>query len=152
MNTFEWTSNSLEETNDFGRKLAGLLKVGDIVCLLGDLGAGKTTLVKGIAEELGIDRAYVTSPTFVLMNQYEGNLPIYHFDLYRLDQQAQVALIGYDEFLYGDGVSIVEWADRMEDLMPKEYLSISIKHAGQTSRTFNITGLGSRYQDIVKKL
>lgn len=148
--TIEHISKSEKDTVAFGEQLAGRLKPGDIVCLFGDLGAGKTTLVKGLAKGLKIKSPAVNSPTFVLMNIYEGKLPLYHFDLYRLDQPSEISAIGYEEFLYGDGVAVVEWADKLGPLLPKEYLCVVLTHKNSTERGIKVEGIGKRYQELVE--
>ena len=104
----------MEETMRFGKKLGMLLSPGDVVALVGELGAGKTTLVKGIVQGLGVtDRRAVKSPTFSLVHTYEGRMPVYHFDAYRLEDTQEMLDIGSDEMISGDGVAIVEWADKV---------------------------------------
>ncbi|MDP2652941.1 MAG: tRNA (adenosine(37)-N6)-threonylcarbamoyltransferase complex ATPase subunit type 1 TsaE [Candidatus Omnitrophota bacterium] len=136
-------SRSEKETRDLGRSLASFLKKGDIVCLFGDLGSGKTTFVKGLAEGFKIKPSGVNSPTFVLMNVYEGKLPVYHFDLYRIEGQ-DLPRIGYEEFFYGDGISVVEWADRLGNEMPAEYLSVRLAHQSPDERMIEITAHGEQ--------
>ena len=128
------TSKGPEETKAFGKHLAKGLKKGDIICLYGDLGSGKTTLIKGIASGLKISPAKVNSPTFVLMNMYKGRLPLFHFDLYRIENLQGISSIGYDEFLYGDGISVIEWADRLGKFLPEQYLKIEMKHKRPNER------------------
>ena len=132
-------SSGPEETKAFGKHLAKCLKSGDIVCLFGDLGSGKTTLIKGIAAGLNISPTKVNSPTFVLMNIHEGRLPLFHFDLYRLENIHGINSIGYDEFLYGDGVSVIEWADRLGEFLPEEYLKIEMKHKKLDERVIQLS-------------
>ena len=146
------TTKSPKETIQFGGRLAKLLNPGDIVCLSGDLGSGKTTLVKGIAKGVKINPTKVNSPTFVLMNTYEGTLPLYHFDLYRLNETRDIPFIGYEEFFYGKGLTVVEWAERLGSLYPKEYLKVSLEHTGDDQRTIRCTAQGQRYQNLLKKL
>jgi tRNA threonylcarbamoyladenosine biosynthesis protein TsaE len=111
-------SESAEETVAFGRKRAGAIRKGDVLALSGDLGSGKTQFVKGIVAGLGSDAA-VTSPTFTLLHEYSGGrLPIYHFDFYRLEDRAAALRLGFDDYFFGDGVSLIEWADRFPDLIP----------------------------------
>lgn len=148
----QYTTDSEEQTRAVGRTLAEHLKAGDILCLIGDLGAGKTTMVKGIAQGLRYNPDKVLSPTFVLMNIYEGRLPLYHFDLYRLETDVEMNLIGLEEFLYGDGVALVEWADRLGSLTPKEYLEISLSHQDDSRRRIRLKAVGPRYKEILKKL
>ncbi len=138
MNIEKILSKGPEETRAFGKHLAKALKKGDIICLFGDLGSGKTTLIKGIAEGLNIDPKKVNSPTFVLMNIYQGRLPLFHFDLYRLEDLHGISSIGYDEFLYGDGISVIEWADRLGEFLPEEYLKIEMKHKKLDERVIRL--------------
>ena len=110
--------NNLEETEKFGRFLGENLNPGDVLCLNGDLGAGKTTLTKSIALGLGIED-YVTSPTFTIVNEYYGKTNLYHIDTYRLDDKVDVAYLGFDEYFYSDWVKIVEWADKIKESLPE---------------------------------
>lgn len=150
MKTVSILSASEEETLRLGAKLAKHLRHGDIVCLQGDLGSGKTTLIKGIAGGLRIAPEKVNSPTFVLMNAYEGKLPLYHFDLYRLGHAREISSIGYEEFLYGDGVAVIEWAERLGELAPQKYLRIELKHKGENKRLIKLTAVGEKYRRIIK--
>lgn len=142
--------NNLEETEKFGKFLGENLKLGDVVCLNGDLGAGKTTLTKSIAKGLGIDD-YVTSPTFTIVNEYYGNINLYHIDTYRLDDKIDVEYLGFDEYFYSDGVTIVEWADKIRDALPEEYMEINIS-SKDNKRILDIKYLGKRFDDIKEKL
>jgi tRNA threonylcarbamoyladenosine biosynthesis protein TsaE len=111
-------SVSASETKAAGARLAEKIQAGDVLALVGDLGAGKTQFVKGLAKGLG-STAVVTSPTFTLVHEYQGNrLPIYHFDFYRIESLAALWTIGFDEIVFGDGVSVIEWADRFVDAIP----------------------------------
>ncbi len=103
--------SNLEETEKFGIMLGKLLNSGDILCLNGDLGAGKTTMTKSIGLGLGVEE-YITSPTFALINQYRGRVPVYHFDVYRLENVEELYDLGFDEYFYGNGVCIIEWAEK----------------------------------------
>lgn len=142
----------LEETKRFGIKLGSLLKPRDVVCLIGDLGAGKTTLTKSIGLGLGVDD-YITSPTFVLINEYTGRIPVYHFDVYRLENVEELYDLGFDEYFYGKGVSIIEWADKIEKLLPEERIVLDIKRGiDLDERRIGITIYGDRYKEIVKEL
>ncbi len=142
----------LEETKEFGIKLGSILEGGDILCLNGDLGAGKTTLTKSIGIGLGVED-YITSPTFALINEYTGRNPVYHFDVYRLENVEDLYDLGFDEYFYSNGVSIIEWADKIEKLLPKERIVINIgKSKDIDERLINITGYGNRYMEILKEL
>ena len=145
----EIITHSPEETQAVGIRLSRCLKRGDAVCLSGTLGAGKTLLVQGIAEGFGIGEN-VTSPTFTIMHVYEGDLPLYHFDLYRLDFPAQLFDIGFDEYVYADGVALIEWADKFPDNMPEECLWLEIKTIGASERQIIIKAAGAHYQDILE--
>ncbi len=113
------------EMKSFGLKLADVLKPGDIVCLSGDLGAGKTTLTKSIAAGLGIED-YVTSPSYTIVNEYEGRLALYHFDVYRINDIEEMYELGYEEYFYGQGVCVIEWAGMIEELLPENIVWIEI--------------------------
>lgn len=144
--------NGLDETKEFGIKLGSLLSRQDIVCLNGDLGAGKTTLTKSIGLGLGV-KEYITSPTFALVNEYDGYLRVYHFDVYRLDNIDELYDLGFDEYFYGEGVSIIEWAEKIERFLPKERIELSIKKGENLdTRIIEITGNGSSYDRIIKEL
>lgn len=115
-------------TREYGHSLAKELKAGQVVALTGDLGAGKTTLTKAIAEGLNIDEP-ISSPTFAIIKEYKsGDLPLYHFDVYRLEDPEEMYNLGYEDYFYGDGVCVVEWADKVESLLPKDTIRIHISY------------------------
>lgn len=142
--------NNLEETEKFGIFLGENLRPGDVICLNGDLGAGKTTLTKSIAKGLGIDD-YVTSPTFTIVNEYYGKTDLYHIDTYRLDDMVDVDYLGFDEYFYSDGVTIVEWAEKIRDALPEEYMEINIK-SHDDKRDLDINYVGNRFDELKEKL
>ncbi len=146
------TTNNPEETTAVGRELARYLKPGDIVLLVGDLGTGKTTFVKGVAAGLRLKPDTVHSPTFVLMNVYDGRVPLFHFDLYRLEPGDELNRLGFDEFLYGDGVALIEWADRMAGWTPSAYLQLDLVHDGDDRRLLTLKAKGDRYRDLMTSL
>ncbi len=115
-----------EETFNLGKKLGQQLKKGDIVCLVGDLGAGKTAFSKGIGEGLEVVD-YITSPTYTIINEYHGRLPLYHFDVYRLNGIEEMDELGYEEYFFGDGVVVVEWADLIKHIIPEHAIWITMK-------------------------
>jgi len=132
-------SKSVKETLQFGEKLAKRLKKGDFVALIGDLGTGKTFLTKGIAKGLGVKNSrYVNSPTFVIIKEYKGKLPLYHFDLYRLDHPGMLDAENFEEYFYGDGVSVVEWADKIKGLLPKKRWEVRMTVVGEDKRKIDI--------------
>ncbi|HOA81362.1 MAG TPA: tRNA (adenosine(37)-N6)-threonylcarbamoyltransferase complex ATPase subunit type 1 TsaE [Defluviitaleaceae bacterium] len=116
---------SEEETKELGRKIASKAQKGDIYCLIGDLGVGKTAFAKGLAKGLDIKEA-ITSPTFTVVNEYQGRLPLYHFDVYRITDIDEMEEIGYEEYFYGDGICLIEWADMIEELIPDNAIWINI--------------------------
>jgi tRNA threonylcarbamoyladenosine biosynthesis protein TsaE len=130
-----WTSHSAQETMEIGRSLGSQLLAGTVLALYGDLGAGKTTLMKGlISGATGIAEEEICSPTFVYMQDYPGRPPIVHFDLYRLTSSSQFFALGLDEALGGDAVCCIEWADRIEEILPKERLQLTISHEPDGAR------------------
>ena len=137
------------ETEAFGRRLAQHLFAGAVVALIGPLGAGKTHLVRAIAEGLGIANSnVVNSPTFVLIQEYDARLPIYHFDAYRLAHEREFADLGVHEYFQGDGVCLVEWADKVPTCLPSDRLEIRITITGEETRRFEAAGFGAMYEAI----
>jgi tRNA threonylcarbamoyladenosine biosynthesis protein TsaE len=132
-------SNSVEETAGIGAKLAKKLKRGDVVALIGELGAGKTVLTKGIARGLGVkDIRYVNSPTFVIIKEYKGKIPLYHFDLYRLNRSSALDSESYEEYFYGDGIAVIEWADKIKKLLPERHIEVRLSVLGEKRRKIEI--------------
>lgn len=138
------------DTLELARGIARKLRPGDIVCLSGPLGAGKTVFAKGIAAGLGISRERVISPSFVLIRQYPGpEFPLYHFDLYRLGEPENILDLGYEEYLYGEGVTVIEWAERLKYLLPKEYLRVKLYIESDKCRLLEFTARGRRYREVL---
>lgn len=127
-------TNDQDGTLNLGSQFANNLKGGDIVFLHGDLGAGKTVFTKGIAKALGLKPQSVNSPTFVLMNFYEGKLPLYHFDLYRLEDPKELKSVSFDEYFYGEGISVIEWPERLGEFAPKKFWRVELTHQGGDKR------------------
>lgn len=132
------------ETHALGVRLGKQARAGDVIALIGDLGAGKTILTKGIASGLGADPDEVTSPTFVLMARHEARVPLYHFDAYRLSGPDEILEIGAEEAFYGNGVSVIEWADHVAEALPPDRLEIRIKTIAQTEREVCLAATGPR--------
>ena len=132
-------STSPDETRGIGERLAARLGAGDVVACIGELGAGKTCFIQGLARGLGVT-SEVTSPTFVLVNQYRGRLPVYHLDAYRTLSLTELADIGVEEMLHGDGVTVVEWADKLLPLLPARTITVAITGLGDEPRRITITG------------
>ncbi len=133
-------SNSDAETRDIGRRIGERLKRGDVVCLYGDLGAGKTTMVKGIASALGISERDITSASYTIVAEYDAGVPFYHIDLYRLTPE-QVPDLGLHEYLGSDGISVIEWAERAEGEVPDDSIRISLYHKEEDLREIEIRGV-----------
>ncbi len=149
----KYLSQSAKKTEQFGKALAKGLKPGDIVCLFGELGSGKTVLTRGIAQGLKIKKTEVHSPTFTLMNIYPApKVPVYHFDLYRIENPKEIEAIGYEDFFYGGGICVVEWADRLGRLLPKACLSVKIQHKGEDERLFTVTGKTKHFKEVIEKI
>ena len=150
--SLEIVSNSAEETRKIGMKLGKLAASGDVILLVGPLGAGKTCLTQGIARGLGIHE-YTASPTFVLVREHSrGKLPLYHIDLYRLDRIEEVTQLGLNDYLYGNGVCVVEWADKGLSVLPEEYLLIEMQIVSPTKRKLRFMPKGTRYLEILSQL
>ena len=146
-----YETNGAEETFEVGMRLAKEAKAGDIYCLDGDLGTGKTVFSQGFAAGLGIKEA-VNSPTFTIVCEYEeGRLPLYHFDVYRIGSSDEMYDIGYEEYINGEGVCIIEWANLIEDILPDEYLHIELKYKDM-SREMILNPVGEKYEKIVEEL
>jgi tRNA threonylcarbamoyladenosine biosynthesis protein TsaE len=142
-------SRNSADTEMLGESVGRHLQAGDIVCLYGELGSGKTVLTKGIARGLEVTpERVVRSPSFVLMHRYQGRVPVYHADLYRLDGPADIEDVGLRECLGGDGVAVIEWADKLDALLPVERLEIAIAHRTEETRLITITPRGGRYRQL----
>lgn len=147
------TLDGLKETEKFGMKLGSILKGGEVICLIGDLGAGKTNLTKSIAKGLGV-KDYVTSPTFTLINEYKGaNFPLYHFDVYRLEGVEDILDLGFEEYFYSKGVTIVEWGNKIEKALPEDVLTIEMKMGSHIyERVLNLSSSGELSNRIIEEL
>ena len=149
---FSVITSSPEQTWHIGRMLGELLGAGDTVCLVGDLGAGKTNVAYGIAQGLDVQEQYITSPTFTFVNEYQGRVPLYHIDLYRLKEPAELENIGFREYLESDGVTLIEWAERAEDELPVEFLSVYLSFVDEKSREIGFLAKGERYEKLMEEL
>ena len=147
----EFQFNSVDETTQLGIKLGKLLNPGDIVCLTGDVGTGKTHITKGIAQGLEITDT-ITSPTFTIVNEYDtGRLKLNHFDVYRVSDPDEVYAIGFDDYIFSDAVSVIEWANYIEEILPEDLLHIYIEKdlsKGENYRKITLTPYGERYNYI----
>jgi tRNA threonylcarbamoyladenosine biosynthesis protein TsaE len=150
---FTFDVPDLAGTEAFGRRLGELLFPGAVVALVGTLGAGKTHLTRAIAEGLQVrNPAAVNSPTFVLIQEYAARLPVYHFDTYRLSGAREFAELGADEYLRGDGVCVIEWADKVEVALPADHLRIEIEALTPTARRFTVRATGERHAALLARV
>ena len=150
-NSLELISHSPEQTQKFGVSIGELARSSDIFLLVGELGTGKTCLTQGITRGLGI-KEYAVSPSFVLVRELYGRLPLYHIDLYRLDHIEEIVELGLDDYLYGNGVCVVEWAEKGLAVLPIEHLLIKISYLSDTERHLQLKPSGKRYQEVINQL
>ena len=151
MHSLKIACHNLAETQVLGVQLGRLAQPGDLFLMCGSLGAGKTTLTQGIAR--GLDSPdYALSPTFVLMRELKGRLPLYHIDLYRLDRIEEISDLGLDDYLYGNGLCVIEWAEKGLAVLPPEHLLIKIKYLDDTGRTFEFSPEGKHYRKLLTEL
>ncbi len=151
MNSLELITRSPEQTQALGKSLGRLAQPGDVILLVGKLGAGKTCLTQGIAWGLGIDD-YAASPSFVLVRELYGRLPLYHLDFYRLENLEEIAELGLDDYFYGKGISVVEWAEKALKLLPPENLLIEMEYIAENERRLRFKPSGKRYREMVAQL
>lgn len=149
MNQYQLNTTDSNETSQFAARLAGFLQPGDVIALEGDLGAGKTTFTKGLAKGLDIKKT-VNSPTFTIIKEYRGRLPLYHMDVYRVADAFED--LGFDEYFEGDGVTVVEWAHLIEEQLPAEMLTIYLYHEDQDQRKMVFVPKGKRYEQLCKEI
>src|SRR5271157_4187537 len=152
MSPIVYNADSEAATAALGHALAEVLPPGTTVALCGTLGAGKTRLVQAIAEGLGVNRRDVVSPTFVLIQEYRGRRMIYHIDAYRLRDDDEFQQLGPDEYFESDGLVLIEWADRVERSLPRDYVEIRIEVTGIQSRRFELRAVGRRHEEVLQRL
>ncbi len=138
---FEIGTKSPEETYVLGKKIGGLLKPGDVVAITGELGAGKTTLIKGLAEGLGV-ADFVSSPSFIIINEYSGKFPFYHIDLYRLEEVREIEELGVTEYFERGGIVAIEWAEKLAGLLPERFIAVTIELLGEKERRITLKEKG----------
>lgn len=149
MGEFQFISKEPQDTLEFAKRLAEKLQPGAVIALEGDLGAGKTTFTKGLAEGLGISRT-VNSPTFTIIKEYQGRLPLYHMDVYRVEDSYED--LGFDEYFEGSGVTVVEWAHLIKEQLPEDILTIYLYHEDEQSRKIVLKPSGARYEELCKEI
>jgi tRNA threonylcarbamoyladenosine biosynthesis protein TsaE len=146
-------TKSSVETIRIGKNIGSRLLPGDVVALVGELGAGKTQFIKGMAMGVGVGKpTYISSPSFTLINEYPGKIPFYHIDLFRLEWEKEAEELGLEDYFQGEGVTAIEWADKIPSFLPKEMLFIHIVYTGTNTRSLEIIGKGKRYLRIVEGL
>ena len=151
--TYSFYSNSSDQTTDLGKAMGKLFKGGELIGITGELGAGKTTFIQGLADGIGIGQdQYVRSPSFTIINEYKGPLTMYHFDLYRLSTHEEILDLGYQEYLGGDGVTVIEWFEKMEDFFKGDLLRLNIEVKNGDSRILKFSCKGVYYRQILKNL
>ncbi len=146
--TLDFISHSEGQTRRLGARLAAFLAPGDVLALQGDLGSGKTRWAQGVCQGLGVTGP-VNSPTFTLVNEYQGHCPVYHIDLYRLADGPELLTFGLEEYLYGPGVSLIEWAERAAALLPEEHLAVEFHYLGETKRRIVLQARGTRFLTVL---
>jgi len=147
------TTFSPQETEAIGKAMGSRLVAGDVVALIGELGSGKTCFTKGVAAGLGIDKAVpIVSPTFTLINEYPGLPPLYHFDLYRIDDMVQILDLGCEEYWGGGGVAVIEWGEKAADLLPEEHFRVEFLYVDEFIRKIAFRGSGARFASLIENL
>ena len=149
---FSIITASTEQTEEVGRVLGAMLEPGDLICLFGDLGAGKTHFSFGIAQGLQVLDEYITSPTFTFVNEYQGRIPFYHIDLYRLKDPSELEGIGFEEYIDSDGATVIEWAERAEGDLPEDKLNVYLSDVSENSRELGFFAEGERYEKLLADL
>jgi tRNA threonylcarbamoyladenosine biosynthesis protein TsaE len=148
----EWISRSAEETQRLGERLGALLRAGDVVGLIGELGSGKTTFVQGLAKGMGLDQSVVKSPTFVLMREYRGRIPLIHVDGYRLEHPDQALWLDVDWLFSPKRVTVIEWAERLASTLPSDYLELRFAHKTTNHRSISVVAHGPHAHELLKAL
>ena len=152
MRSFFYEATDETSTAALGTALATVLEPGTVVGLFGTLGAGKTRLVQAIAQACGVTKQQVVSPTFVLLQEYEGRIPLYHFDAYRMPTEDEFLELGPDDYFEGSGLTLIEWADRIEGCLPRQRVEIYIEVTGAQTRKIEVRAVGAKYEAVVDRL
>lgn len=147
----EFKTNNAGETEKLGRLIGEALRGGEIIAMTGDLGAGKTTMTKSLAKGLDIDE-HITSPTFTIVNEYEGRLKLFHFDVYRIGDVEEMYDLGFEEYIYSGGVCIIEWSNLIEEILPEDTINIQILYLDDNKRQIKISGKGKKFDNLEKEL
>jgi tRNA threonylcarbamoyladenosine biosynthesis protein TsaE len=146
-------TKSTSETIRIGKQIGGFLLAGDVVALAGELGTGKTQFIKGLAEGVGVGKStYISSPSFTLINEYLGRVPFYHIDMFRLTSEKEAEGLGLEEYFQGNGITAIEWADKIPSLLPEELLWVYLRYTGKNTRSIEMVPKGKRYEVLMKKM
>jgi len=146
-------SNSAEDTQVIGKIIGEYLRGGDVVALIGELGSGKTCITRGIARGIGVSEKYrITSPTFTLINEYPGRTTLYHLDIYRLSGLQDLEDMGYEEYFYSDGIIVIEWAEKIKEILPRECFNIYLRYLDENKRELKISGRRNTMEKISEEL
>jgi tRNA threonylcarbamoyladenosine biosynthesis protein TsaE len=146
-------TKSSVETIRIGKSIGSRLLPGDVVALVGELGAGKTQFIKGMAMGVGVGKpTYISSPSFTLINEYQGKIPFYHIDLFRLEWEKEAEELGLEDYFQGEGITAIEWADKIPSFLPKEMLLIHIAYTGKKTRSIEMVGKGKRFLNLVNQI
>lgn len=146
-------SNSAGDTQTIGKIIGKYLRSGDVVALIGELGSGKTCITRGIARGVGVSEKYrITSPTFTLLNEYPGRITLYHLDIYRLSGSPDLEEMGYEEYFYSNGVIVIEWAEKIKEILPEGCFNIYLKYLDKNKRELKISGRGNTIEKISEEL
>jgi tRNA threonylcarbamoyladenosine biosynthesis protein TsaE len=146
------SSSSPQKTEQIGLSLGEILIKGDIIALSGELGTGKTTLVRGMAQGMGLEKEDVVSPSFTLVNEYRGHPPLFHLDLYRLHDEKELLDVDFEAYIRGEGVVVIEWADKISRAIPADALWITLRYVADERREIVAQGRGARYELIIEEL
>lgn len=152
-NIVDFISHSTEQTQRVGERLGRLLESGDVICLEGDLGAGKTCLTQGIGRGLGVQSA-ITSPTFIIVNEYplpDRSHKLYHIDLYRVQNAAEASATGLEDIFFGDGICVIEWAERAREILPDDRLWVTLRYVDETKRELHFEARGARFEALLQR-
>ena len=146
-------TKSTSETIRIGKEIGGFLLAGDVVALAGELGTGKTQFIKGLAEGVGVGKStYISSPSFTLINEYPGRVPFYHIDMFRLSSEKEAEGLGLEEYFQGNGITAIEWADKIPSLLPEELLWVHLRYTGKNTRSIEMIPKGKRYEGLMRKI
>jgi len=141
------------ETIRIGKEIGGFLLAGDVVALAGELGTGKTQFIKGLAEGVGVGKStYISSPSFTLINEYPGRVPFYHIDMFRLTSEKEAEGLGLEEYFQGNGITAIEWADKIPSLLPEELLWVHLRYTGKNTRSIEMIPKGKRYEGLMREI